>query len=499
MLRSPSAGDAAKKGEGTLTRPLALAATGLVVSAWVYNTACGACPAEQRCSGSCVNLQSDSKHCGACGKMCLAAQVCVSGTCRCPTVNPTCVQPDAGPGGCGSGSFAVETLDATGQGKFLPLAAAVAPDGRIGVAYYALVGSAVCPPDAGTAARGDYEIRYVEPGKAPEVIARVQVPQYGISVAFDSQSRPAVAFLGGASIAGGSYFWCQSDLAVAFKRPAWTVDVAARTSGEASCGIPTSDQGEVVGLWPSIGFRGDDAVVAYRDIHAAQFPVQGGEHSDLELVEGSAGAWSRLCCAAGGNNVLGWGSMNSLVVANNEPAIAYAAQPGPPDMTPRGVWFTRRQTGACQGPQELRPGINTRVGPTLAFDPVAGYGVAYEDVAQATTYLIESSDGTSFGTPYPVHGSGTGGWYPSVVYAPDTHEPVIAYYVCSPRSGVAEPCPTNEDELRAAFRCGPGDWKTLTVDPAGGYLPRIVSANGAVAVAYRDLTTGQIKLARHQP
>ena len=70
------------------------------------------------------------------------------------------VAPDVG---C-TGSFAVTVMDATAKGH-LQMSAASAPDGRIGVAYYSEGAKVACPPDAGTASRADYEIRYVEYGK----------------------------------------------------------------------------------------------------------------------------------------------------------------------------------------------------------------------------------------------------------------------------------------------------------------------------------------------
>ncbi|MBI3295705.1 MAG: hypothetical protein HYZ71_13345 [Deltaproteobacteria bacterium] len=42
-------------------------------------------PGETKCSGKCVNLQTDNNNCGSCGNVCPTGQSCSSGTCRPPT------------------------------------------------------------------------------------------------------------------------------------------------------------------------------------------------------------------------------------------------------------------------------------------------------------------------------------------------------------------------------------------------------------------------------
>jgi hypothetical protein len=69
--------------------------------------------------------------------------------------------------------------------------------------------------------------------------------------------------------------------------------------------------------------------------------------------------------------------------------------------------------------------------------------------------------------------SGSGGWYPSLAMDPVNHEPAIAFYVCSPRSGVnPTSCSTPNDELRIAQRVS-GTWRETVVDQGGGYSPKL--------------------------
>lgn len=51
------------------------------------------CPTGQElCGGACVNRQSDSNHCGACGNRCILGNVCSQGVCTCPGAScPTSV------------------------------------------------------------------------------------------------------------------------------------------------------------------------------------------------------------------------------------------------------------------------------------------------------------------------------------------------------------------------------------------------------------------------
>jgi len=35
------------------------------------------------CSGTCINVQTDSQNCGACGKTCGSGSTCQNGTCSC--------------------------------------------------------------------------------------------------------------------------------------------------------------------------------------------------------------------------------------------------------------------------------------------------------------------------------------------------------------------------------------------------------------------------------
>ncbi len=65
-------------------------------------TADGACTTgDTMCSGTCVDLSSDSKHCGNCSNACAAPLACVQGKCECTSPTIGC----AGEGGTGDASL----------------------------------------------------------------------------------------------------------------------------------------------------------------------------------------------------------------------------------------------------------------------------------------------------------------------------------------------------------------------------------------------------------
>ncbi|MBI5543445.1 MAG: hypothetical protein HY901_06120 [Deltaproteobacteria bacterium] len=412
---------------------------------------------------------------------------------------------DGGSGGDGgTGAFEITVLDPDGFGDF-PVSVAVSGS-KVGAAYFAKLDS----PDGGTL----QELRYVEAGKAPEKVAVVH-NVYGASLAFNAAGEPLIAYLGGGS--GGSLYWLESDLALARRGAtgAWTSAVVQADS-------PT--MGTVVGLWPSMAVGANDQIfIAFRDIHFGQFPVQDYQHSDVQLATGKPGAFATTTAAAGANTTLGHGGLNALVLTNDvatpnvdQPAIAWSLQPGGSLDTPRDIYFAARAgpcakdadcvgttAGRCASnkctawgvPLKVQPVGNVNKGVQLAWSKTAGFGMAWEDKNAATLNFTESSDGIDWKAPDPIHGFGTGGWYPSLAFTPDG-DPAVSYYVCSVRNG-ADSCPPDDDELILATRRS-GNWIKQTVDSAGGRLSRLGYAGGAAVIVYKDVDFKTLKLARQR-
>jgi hypothetical protein len=410
--------------------------------------------------------------------------------------------PDAGPNNDGglnpSSPFTKLTLD--GPNELQPLALAVGPGDVIGVAYFFRVGSTT-----------DYEIRYIQVSggqvSQPEKVATVQ-RVYGVSVAFDANGRPAVAYLGGGS--DESAFWFQSDTAVAFRtgNNQWTESVAVTMGNQAVAGNAVSDRGFLVGLNPALVFNGTQAIVAYRDGHDGQFPQQDWAGSDLEVATGAPGSWTASVVAAGGNNKQAYGGHISMVMANGQPALVHDQVFGSADGTGSNVLFQRRGTnGSWTAPLQVQTVGNAQKGASLAWDSVLGYGIAVVERSDNRLTFVECRGNTAsqctvagdWTTPDPVFQAGSGGWYPSLAIDPKTHDPSIAFYICSTSPGANEgSCNPSDDELRVTTRIE-GRWRELLVDAEGGITPKMAYlSTGYRVIAYRAPSNGVLKLAVEQ-
>jgi hypothetical protein len=378
-----------------------------------------------------------------------------------------------------------------------PLAMAVGPGDRIGVAYFFKVSSS------------DYEIRYVQVESGvvsqPEKIDTVQ-RVFGLSLAYDSNGRAAVAYLGGG--ADQSAFWFQSDLEVAYRTAAntWSSRIPVTMGNQATAGNPVSDRGFLVGLNPAIVFKGTEAFVAYRDGHDGQFEQQDWAGSDLEAVNGGPDAWTTRVVAAGGDNKAAYGGHIAMVMGlNSQPALVQDQVSGSADGTGANVLFQRRNAdGTWTAPFQVQTVTNTQRGASLAYDSTLGFGIAVVErsvnrltfVSCRGTTATQCTRAADWTTPDPVYESGTGGWYPSLAIDPKTHDPSIAFYRCSRSAGANEgTCNPNDDELRVSTRIE-GNWREALVDADGGWSPKMAYlSTGQRVIAYRAPVSGVLKLA----
>ncbi len=407
---------------------------------------------------------------------------------------------DGGTGGGGGGTggggaltpFTVMDLDATARDATYFAIAVDTPQDRVGVVYYT--------PSATNSMNDvtDYDLKYIEYKRGvistPQTIRFVQ-RKVGVSVAFDPVSgEPVVAYLGGDKgfVVGMSIFWFQSDAAVAVRTngTTWTEQVIARTGDQITCGNGVSDRGFLVGLWPSITYdAAGKFLVAYRDCHDGQFPQQDWGASDVELWTGSSPttATTGTCVNSGGNSKQAWGGHIQMVSSPTEVGMVYDQMFGTPDTNGQNLIFqSRSATGVWSTPASLQSTSNTQTGPSLAWDSQEGFGVAVNDVGMGVMSYMNRPPGRAWNSPDPVFGAGSGGWYPNLAMDPVNHEPAIAFYVCSPRSGVSPTsCTTTEDELRVTQRIV-GNWRETVVDTGGGYAPKLgFLSTGKRVVVYR--------------
>ncbi len=379
-------------------------------------------------------------------------------------------------GGGGLTPFEITELDpAARDATYLAIAVDPAQE-RVGVAYFSPRGTQTM---MGTP---DFDIKYVEWKQG--VVSPVETLRYvqrkvGIAVAFQPNGEPVVSYLGGAAgfEVGQSIFWFQSD-AVINRRSngTWTETVVATDGDQITCGNRVSDIGFLVGLWPALAYDATGKLyLGYRDGHNGQFPQQDWAGSDVEVWDGNPTPTNGVCVQEGGNNKLAWGGHLKMIIGpGDQPAITHDQMFGTSDSNGNNVVFQRRKADGTWTPAATLLNIsNTQSGASLAWDPMEGYGIAVVDRATNELTYIRSADGTSWSSPDPVFGSGSGGWYPSLAMDPKNHEPAIAFYVCSPKSGLNEQgCTTSEDELRIRQRIS-GTWRDVVVDPNGGYEPKI--------------------------
>jgi hypothetical protein len=405
----------------------------------------------------------------------------------------------------GGGGYDITRLDQAMAGQGQDLAAAMAPDGRIGVAYFGVIND--------TARQVAYLEVATDNSQTVTILDTVQ-RAYGISVAFDPAGNPAVTYLAydpatpPDQAPDGGVFWTQRHVGLAtIKNGVATHSYPVHHGDEAMC-LPaasfSNQNPEVVGLYPAIAFKGAETVILYRDVHGGQFP-QDYAKSDLEDVHGSVGNWVHDPVICGSDNVPLLNAQGMGVytkIASGAKGLGMVTS-GQSDLggTAQKIWFARQTPTATQWSNQTRLVDSALVGdtgPTLAVDPQGIFGVAWVDRLHDILSFKESPDGVTFGLTEQVFGSGTGGWEPSVAFDPTQSDtPAIVYYVCSGESS-AVVCPPDQDELQVSTRRGT-HWDPETVDPEGGGHPQLLfTQDGRKVVVYRDLTTGGLKLARQR-
>lgn len=436
-----------------------------------------------------------------------------------PSTDAGTTRKDGGGGGGGEAeAFTIYSLDDAAR-ETVYFAMAVDPGTeRVGVVYYTPNGT-MQGGDGGT--EKNYDLKYVEwnngAASAPETLRSMQ-RMVGLSMAFDPNShQPVAAFLGGEAgfIEGQSIYWYQNDTSVMRRAMpnVWVETRVATLSAPPACS--PIDQGFLEGLWSSVVFDSTGKMyVSFRDGHNGQFPQQDWAASDVEVLEGAAESTSMMRTCLTGDHKQAYGGRIQLAIgAADQPAVVYDQAFGGADVTGQNVYFQQRKTDA--GWTETTAVLtvsNTMTGASLAYDATEGYGIAFTDRANNQLKYIKSAAGTNWSVPDDVFGTGTGGWYPSLAMDPMFHEPAIAFYVCSPRTGINDTsCLQNDDELRVMQRVTPmgqaGTWRETVVDPAGGWAPKLkFFASGKRVVAYRvpsaldasakvNPLAGQIKLA----
>ncbi len=392
----------------------------------------------------------------------------------CSETTPTTPGPadDAGSprvdGGAGpSLQFERRVIDAEGAGFTPELARA--PDGHLGVAWLRRAAEAgVCARVAGNPPILRWDVMYADEARdwAPERVATVeQLAPSGLALAFDADSRPAVAFLGG----GEAVRRCGvGDLALA-RRGAdgrWAAELLATDSAatpvfeedrmQCAAAQNQCNVGDVVGEWPALAWIGGGPVIAFRDVHFG-FTQDDWDRSDLELVQGGR----RVSIDAG----WGGGEWSRIVDFGGAPLVAHFNR-NPTTPYGDGIWVV-----AADGADWTRSrvvqgtGFGYRLGLAALEDRV---GLAVHDEADQKLLYFERRGAGDFEREV-VDQRGNVGFSPSLRYGADGRA-WIAYRSCGRYDPRNPACAPDADSLELAERGPDGGWRLRTVaEERGGF------------------------------
>jgi len=409
----------------------------------------------------------------------------------------------------------------------------------VGFAYYVVSprqdsGVVQMFPDAGIV---DYDIVFQEfdldagVSTRPEIVQTVQ-RFFGVSVAYQANGDPAVAYLGGPPDFTET-FWFQNDAVLSYRTGGvWNEQDAAQNSSPPVSGSPPSDNGKIVGFYPALIFEGNNAVLAYRDGHFGQSAGTGDWTSaDLEMAVGGPTNWTPVALLQAGNSKRAYGAHNRIVrgaqtLASGPQAAAVISDRAPsgPDtfgqdiefseQQPDGTWkscgalapLTNLDTPSILGPNGATILPNTHAGPSIDFRDNFGYGVAVTNRSVNGAFFTGCAAGTdctvvgNWDILDPVFQRGTGGWYAAVAISPDG-DPSVAYYICSKQPNHNENSCTPDHYLAVANRGLSKVWSDheVVVDTGAAFQTRMIFWGNRRVIGYRNGTTGIMQIAIEKP
>ncbi len=493
----------------------------------------------------------------------LSAAACSNGTGGTSTTGSS-GSSTSGSSGMSDGSYTIVPVDPAAPPK-ASFAMAISADDRVGIVYFR--------EDAGRyAGMQNTSVFYTEVQNnavkvAPELVNQVQLV-LGATVAFQPSGQPAVGYLGGGDANGaaldqdagptGSLYWVQSQAELDYRKGpnSWSNTVCMASSMGGACDLPnmtagcatgsggpfnwgidfpagTVDMsaealcdnpfGVIVGLWPSLLFDGGTAVMALRDVHEGQYPIQDWGASDAKMCFGGPSAasysWSApmTISAAGNNKTNGFGVHNQLIYAENgvlalvndssaKDEGSLASGSGPINFTKQTGSNTQTNADWTAPIDPFNPSGagqtlgNPGTGPSMVYDHTFGYGVVATDITAAAPTLsyVSSPDGASWSTRESVYGLGSGGFFPQLAVNPTTHNPVVAFTICSLSPGLqpdTHACSSTDAALETAERTPQGWAKSAELSgnfwtPKFGYL-----STGKKVFVYSDLDNGGLYVA----
>ncbi len=377
----------------------------------------------------------------------------------------------------------------------------LAPDGRIGLAFFEFFGESgeSCdeigddPPN-----KIMWTLHYAEKPRggawAQEIIH--QVPYVGsppgLDLVFDNDGQAIVATMTGEPVPEIRYCGV-NDVGVLFREgpESWTEETAVSESGEAATGHPSSDFGYVVGYWPGLALTSEgEPAVAYRDVHGGGIQADDFRRADLEYTWRSGGSWD-VEPVDWGN---GAGEYNRLLFdSEDQPVIAYYVGQESRMTEQLGYWLAWKDDGEWRMTHLFNRG-NTEE-PSIAIDPSTGALLfAFYDSEFGAPRLATLEDWDSFEQPSQWEFQEIGdqtydeGYSPSLAVSESGYLGV-AYHRCNLASEGLGNCSPARTALVFAYQTD-GEWTQEVVEEGRslavcGQAPTLEFDGDEAVIAYR--------------
>ena len=320
----------------------------------------------------------------------------------------------------------------------------------------------------------------------------------GVGLAFDSAGNPSIAFTGVGSTpptetCGSNDLFVTSMQAGTFGAPIQVSHGSASDALIASqagdCSQAICSMGDATGFWPAIGFDpSGNAMMPFRDTHFG-FAVDDYAKSDLELAEGSLGAYQVLTVdvsrGGGQYNHIGFTPAGlPAVLQYNEkgqsPGVYLNMQ------TKSGGFSAQEATGVWVANQISTGQIGQGLG--FAISTKGLMAAAYYDQSSSRLVYKDSMDGMKWSVAAAIDTNGYFGFASPAIAFDSNGDPAVAYYRCNSQGPSVTSCDPSTDALLLARRSGTTWTRTIVSANANindGMFPALAFVDGKAAIAYQ--------------
>lgn len=312
----------------------------------------------------------------------------------------------------------------------------------------------------------------------------------GLDLVVSPEGLPVMAWTGGPT----EQQYCGANDAILGTRTdtGWTTEAASTESGDSVTGLPASDSGFVVGLWPAAAFDADgQPAVIHRDAHFGSMQHDDLYRADAEYASRSGGAWSTHLAVDASE---GAGDYGELLFDSQGRAVAiYAITIEAQTDSRHGVWASRLEEGAWTQPVRLHTGgIHQEI--RAVEDSSGGLWVAFYSAADLSPMLLHLADPSRFSEASAWQGSRIGrnlydeGRHLSMALDTDD-QPVLSWHRCRRVDSGTEGCDPDDEAVVYAYQSD-GTWHHETVTEAeegscGEYTNLVLDQAGTPWVSWR--------------